>query len=204
MSLSQYTDYTAARTNLNAKTSNVGQLLLSKAADPFAVCVTDFRQMNVWFIEVIHSSVNNNAITVKGPGIHLVFDASFIDAHQWVNLLTAWDGIHSADLVDKMNSASIGGKFVSLNKCEICGTFKKNTGSSVFTLNGVLKNNTINPNDDNIIVAMDASVATKVGTLVAFLTTKNAIVDEVTGNISFLNGTTLEGILGKTSISTIE
>ena len=205
MSLSQYTDYTAARTNLNGQTSNVGSVLLSKSTDPIAVCVTDFTQKNVWFIEVISSTVNNNAVTIKGPGIRLVFDNPFFDANHWVNLLSVWDGKTSEDLVQKMDAATRVG-FMSLSKCEICGIFKKNTGSNptnVFTLNSVLKNNTIKTNDDNIIVAMTPAQAAKVGTLVTFLTTKNEVVSQIANGISFLNGSTTDGILGTTVLSYI-
>lgn len=203
MSLTQYTDYTGARTNLNNETANVSTALLSTAADPIAVCITDFTQKNVWFIEVIGSSVDSNEVTIKGPGIHLVFESAFADAQKWVGLLNAWNGQTSSDLVNAMNAKSLGVSFRNLCKCEIRGSFKKGNTSNVFTLNGVLKNNTIKTDDDNIIVAMDPSTATKVGALVTFLTTSNEVVRQVANNISFLNGATAAGLLAKTPITNI-
>lgn len=203
MSLSQYTEYTAARTELNNRTDIVSTALLSSSTDPIAVCVTDARKMNVWFIEVINSSVNNNTVTVKGPGIHLGFDSPFIDANQWVQLLNTWADATSTGLANAMISLSLSVGFVTLSKCEICGSFNSNRGSSVFTLKGVLKNNTLNTTDDNIIVAIEPGQAAKVGALVTFLTTRNRVVELISNDISFLNGTTSNGILGTIQISNI-
>ena len=203
MSLSQYAEYTAARTNLNTQTDDVSTALLSSSDDPIAVCVTDASKTNVWFIEVINSSVNNNTVTVKGPGVHLVFDSPFIDANQWVQLLNTWTDTTSTGLANAMNSLSFSVGFVTLSKCEICGSFNINRGSSVFTLKGVLKNNTLNTNDDNMIKAIEPGQAAKVGVLVTFLTTNNQIVNSISDHISFLNGSTSNGILGTISIADI-
>lgn len=203
MSLTEYTDYKTARTNLNNATDHVNACLPSAQGDEFTICVTDSIKKNVWFIEVVNSSVNNNSITVKGPCIHLVFDNTCPSANRWLRFFSIWDGNTASSFISAMNSLPAFDTSLSqLIKCEIYGSFNQNSSVPGITLNGVFKNNTIDPSDDNLVLIMNARDSAKVGAFVTYLTTYSRIPENISTNgCSFLHGAHSEPAKGAMSMT---
>lgn len=203
MSLTEYTNYKTARNNLNNATNYVNNRLPSAQGDEFTICVTDSIRKNVWFIEVLNSSVNNNSVTVSGPCIHLVFDnGACPSADMWINFFSNWDGKDGNALASLIPAMTFDAPLFQLNKCEIYGSFNINNSTRGITLNGVFKNNTINPSDDNMIKVMNAGDSAKVGAFVTYLTTYNRIPGAISRDgCSFLHGAHSDAAKGAMSIT---
>jgi len=209
MSLTEYANYKTYRNSLNRVTDDVHLYLPSKNGDEFTICVTDSIKKNVWFIEVLRASSNNNSVTVGGPCIHLVFDnGACPTADEWINFFNAWNGWDGNMLANLISARSFDTYLFKLNKCEIYGSFNINNLTRGITLNGVFKNDTINPSDDNMIKVMNAGDSAKVGAFVTYLTTYNSISAAIsrTNGCSFLHGVhsaPAEGAMSNMRLSSI-
>lgn len=171
MSLNTYDEYKSSRTNFNTSINTLATTLITNERDRVAVVISD-NNRNVWCIECVGATVENNDIKVLGSCIHFVYlNGEAPTADDFIAAVAPWD-----PAMDSTNTNAYffgeSGRGTSANlrnlvRYEVYGKTVRSGGGT--TISNILKNNTLNPNDDYSIQAVDAIVANRIGSLTAML-----------------------------------
>ena len=171
MSLETYDNYKLSRTDFNTSINTLATTLTTTPNDKVAVIISD-NNRNVWCIECVGATVENNDIKVSGSCIHFVYlNGGAPEASNFIDAVAVWEpGIGSTNTNAYFFGESGRGTSANLRnliRYEVYGKSVRSGGGT--TISNILKNNTLNPNDDYSIKAVDTNIANRIGSLTAML-----------------------------------